>query len=434
MAGGDKRLTEEAKSSTGLIVLGVVAAVAVGAGVLMFLPQPEPEPEIEVANTTAPQIASSETTVVAEPVPDQGSVVTTQEDVAEEVTVAEPPVVTEELAAQEEPIVEEPPTPPVFDTFRVETDGSMVIAGRAIPGQIVDILLAGEAIERVTADGGGNFVALPQADPSDQPRTLSLVADPDGLATPSETSFIVAAIAEPQLVVAALPEPATPVSPTAGQAPGGLGAINDDGISIPTTALPSIETASAAPLPPTVLQADADGIRVIQTAPDPSTPDVDPNVGLDAITYNPSGDVQLSGRAAGNGAVQIYLDNKPISTSDVTQGGDWQIDLPEVDTGIYTLRIDEVDDAGEVVSRIETPFKREEAEDVAAVLAEETSQDGFEVAVKTVQPGATLWAIAEENLGDGIFFVEVFEANSDLIKDPDLIYPGQIFRIPEKSE
>ena len=51
-----------------------------------------------------------------------------------------------------------------------------------------------------------------------------------------------------------------------------------------------------------------------------------------------------------------------------------------------------------------------------------------------MQPGATLWAIAEENLGDGIFFVEVFEANSDLIKDPDLIYPGQIFRIPEKSE
>ena len=83
------------------------------------------------------------------------------------------------------------------------------------------------------------------------------------------------------------------------------------------------------------------------------------------------------------------------------------------------------------MSRVETPFKREEAEDVAAVLAEETNVDGFEVAVKTVQPGGTLWAIAEENLGNDIFYVEVFEANTDLIRDPDLIYPGQIFRIPE---
>ena len=89
---------------------------------------------------------------------------------------------------------------------------------------------------------------------------------------------------------------------------------------------------------------------------------------------------------------------------------------------------------GDVVSRLETPLKREQAEDVAAVLAEETSRVGFDVAVKTVQPGATLWAIAEENLGDGIFYVEVFEANADLIKNPDLIYPGQIFRIPEMTQ
>ncbi len=116
------------------------------------------------------------------------------------------------------------------------------------------------------------------------------------------------------------------------------------------------------------------------------------------------------------------------------QGGDWQIELPQIDTGVYTLRIDEVDEEGTVVSRLETPFKREEPQEVAAVLAEETAQDGFEVAVKTVQPGATLWAIAEENLGNGIFYIEVFEANSDLIRDPDLIYPGQIFRMPDMSE
>ena len=68
---------------------------------------------------------------------------------------------------------------------------------------------------------------------------------------------------------------------------------------------------------------------------------------------------------------------------------------------------------------------------IAAVLAEETQAVDFNVAVRTVQPGNTLWAIARERYGEGILYVAVFEANKDLIRDPDLIYPGQIFRLPE---
>ena len=48
----------------------------------------------------------------------------------------------------------------------------------------------------------------------------------------------------------------------------------------------------------------------------------------------------------------------------------------------------------------------------------------------TVQPGFTLWGIAQERFGDGVFYVQVFEANRDKIKDPNQIYPGQIFSIP----
>ncbi len=49
----------------------------------------------------------------------------------------------------------------------------------------------------------------------------------------------------------------------------------------------------------------------------------------------------------------------------------------------------------------------------------------------TVQPGFTLWGIAQEKYGDGVLYVQLFEANEDKIKDPDLIYPGQIFSVPE---
>ena len=37
---------------------------------------------------------------------------------------------------------------------------------------------------------------------------------------------------------------------------------------------------------------------------------------------------------------------------------------------------------------------------------------------------------AAGEMGDGIRYVQVYEANKDKIRDPDLIYPGQVFTIP----
>jgi nucleoid-associated protein YgaU len=51
----------------------------------------------------------------------------------------------------------------------------------------------------------------------------------------------------------------------------------------------------------------------------------------------------------------------------------------------------------------------------------------------TVQPGFTLWGIAQERYGDGVLYVQVFEANRDRIRDPDLIYPGQVFTVPASA-
>ena len=157
-------------------------------------------------------------------------------------------------------------------------------------------------------------------------------------------------------------------------------------------------------------------------------------VALDAITYDPDGEVVLQGRALGEGFVQVYVDNTPISRLPVNSDGSWRGDLPDVDTGVYTLRIDELDAGGEVVSRIETPFLREDPETVAEALADEVSDPEFSIATRTVQPGATLWAIAEERYGDGVLFVTVFEANKDRIRNPNLIYPGQVFVLPGADE
>ncbi len=47
-----------------------------------------------------------------------------------------------------------------------------------------------------------------------------------------------------------------------------------------------------------------------------------------------------------------------------------------------------------------------------------------------IQKGDTLSAIARQFLGDANAYMKIFEANREVIKDPDLIYPGQKIRIP----
>ena len=382
-------------------------------------------------------------------------------------------------------------TTPRFDNVRIELDGLSVITGRAVAGWDVDVLLDGFAIARVTADADGAFAALVEITPSDKPRTLSLLADPEGEKVASEVTFFVAPTmaeqvasaeteaetvepasespsAEPQTTEAATDAAtetvvaevttetaatteATEAAPTTepeaeqtAQAPA-----QGEETTVAEAASPSAETATAdaaevaaAPAAqestaqeqtsqestaPTIIAADESGVRVVQSQSDDAVTVA--NVTLDTISYDPSGAVILSGRAGGEGLVQIYLNNTSIASADIAEGR-WSATLPNVAAGVYTLRVDHIGPDGKVVSRVESPFKREAPERIAEALSEETSNPDFKVAMKTVQQGHTLWAIAKERYGDGILYVEVFDANRDKIRDPDLIYPGQIFVLP----
>jgi nucleoid-associated protein YgaU len=175
---------------------------------------------------------------------------------------------------------------------------------------------------------------------------------------------------------------------------------------------------------PKVVIANSDGVKVIQ-----DEKRSDDELALDSIAYDPLGNVTVGGRSNPSGLVRFYINNEAVSATETNEAGYWEADLSDIIPGTYTLRIDELSLKGDVISRLESPFKREDRERLANLIAPSTSP--VRINIVTVQPGNTLWAIARKRYGDGLLYVQVFEANRDKIKNPDLIYPGQLFDLPD---
>lgn len=81
------------------------------------------------------------------------------------------------------------------------------------------------------------------------------------------------------------------------------------------------------------------------------------------------------------------------------------------------------DENGRPAYVIELPFERATSDQIEL-------RDGKVV----VQPGNSLWRIARRAYGSGAQYTVIYEANVDQIRDPDLIYPGQIFEVPGEDD
>jgi len=300
------------------------------------------------------------TTAKVEPVT-KDKVTSSEEEAA---TMEETLVVTEEnIIAETEAVIE---NNPAFDLVRVDEDGSAIIAGSAKPNSEVRLLVDGKELETAETDASGAFAILTTIPSGEKPLELQLED------------------------------------------------VNDSSIKSADTVL-IIPNKEAEGSGPKIIIAESDGKIIVQEQNDVA-PKIQP-LSLDTINYAASGDVILAGRASSEQIVRVYVDNKPVVLGEVTDGK-WNFEIPNIEEGIYTLRVDAINNEGKVVDRVESPFQR--------VIRE--MEDGQ----ATIQPGFTLWKLAELKYGFGMRYVQIFEANRDSIKDPDLIYPGQVFQIPEK--
>lgn len=257
-----------------------------------------------------------------------------------------------------------------------------MIAGRAMPNSEITVLQGDKVIGRARADRRGEWVLVPETPIAPGTHTLTIVSrHADGTEVSSDQSVVV-------------------VVPERGKNVAGAATTEKSG----SLALSIPKEGTRAPV---VLQTPG-GIG-------------DAKLSLDAIDYGQAGkNLGLSGRAPPGTEVRVYLDNRFIGRATADEKGIWRlnpgIDIP---SGLYRMRVDRVDSAGKVVARVELPFSR--AEPVSGLA------DGT---VVFVQPGNSLWRLARRSYGEGLRYTEIYEANKDQIRNPDLIYPGQVFVLP----
>lgn len=290
------------------------------------------------------------------------------------------------------------PVVPSFDVVRVSPEGSAVIAGRAAPGAEVVVRGGDQEIGRAQANSAGEWVLVPSKPLAPGTQEMTLAArDASGAETAGQDS-----------VVLAVPE-----QNRAGAQSAAASTENAPSNAQPSTAQPSTALALLVPQagPPRVLQGPAASRG---------------KLGLSTVDYDDQGAIRFSGTAPPGASIRIYVDNARSGDARADAAGTWTL-TPSgtVTEGVHRLRLDQLDRAGHVQARVELPFQR------VAVAAAAKPGGGTTGERVVVQPKQSLWRIARLAYGRGTRYTVIYEANRDQIRDPNRIFPGQVFTTPQ---
>ncbi len=290
------------------------------------------------------------------------------------------------LEKNAERIVEAPGgTKPSIDVLRAEPDGSFVVAGRAAPGMTVDLKdRAGATVASGTVDRTGDFVLLSERNLPSGDHELRLHASDGNMGNVSEEAAIVS-----------IPE--------------------QDDAPVLAAVIAEEETVSVVDTPTSPPVA-------LQNGPSPA-------VAIEAVEVE-GGQLAIAGAAETGATVQVYLNNEPIGRATGTRDGRFLLETTtNLPPGRHDVRADVVERAdGTVLARAAVPVLHRTTEQVAEA---QVLQTGTSVIIRG---GDSLWRISRKTYGQGIRYTTIFAANRDQIRDPDRIYIGQIFKLPDDAE
>lgn len=169
-----------------------------------------------------------------------------------------------------------------------------------------------------------------------------------------------------------------------------------------------------------------------------------PKVTVEAVESE-EGKVFVAGTGEPGSSVRVYVDDKFAGEAPVSGTGRWLLEGKEnISEGNVEVRADLVEQgADKVEARAAVTFEKEAPQQIVltkVIATGEASADGSAGATVTkalpnviIRKGDNLWRISRRLYGDGFRYTTIYQANKVQIRNPDLIYPGQVFLTPEND-
>lgn len=443
---------------TGPAALGVLSvAVAALLGVLAWRsldPETKPADPPAVAGAQVPGGAQSQQPAGAAAVP---AAAPTRDAGAKGQQAAQAPV------EPPKPVTPAAPQAPEFDLVRVEPTGEAVIAGRAAPGASVQLRSGGAVLGQALADANGQFVILPKdLPPGDHLLTLESAPAPGG-----------EGVASKQTVSVRLPPPGKGEIVVALTAPDQPTKILSDGLkpTLAPTLAPERKAETPAPQQEARATPQADAAALAGPA----------EIVIRSVEAEEGGAFFASGAATAGADVRLYLNGSFVAEVRPGADGHWSLRIEKgMVPGQYAVRADlSAPGSSKVAARAEVPFVYEagpkqvvatpgtplvpvggQADALPPVTAqngaggEPAKQDASrpdvskpdvgkadaakadavvsQIQTATVVRGDSLWRISRQVYGHGLRYTQIYRANESQIRDPELIYPGQVLVVPKE--
>lgn len=334
-------------------------------------------------------------------------------------------------------------TAPTFDVLRVEGDGSAVVAGKAVPGSTIELFDGSSVLGKAVAGPDGAF-AIVLDDPlksGDHQIVLRATKEGSTISTSAQTAVVsvpekpdgqvLAMVEEPGKAAQLLTVPQAPAAPE-----------KEASSATASGEKPVDETEDTA----TAQQGTSDAIGDEQpNAQEQAVQPTDvPKIVVEAVEIDGT-KVFVAGRADAGRKVRVYANESLLGEALTSRDGHFLVEANrDFPVGEYTIRVDGLEsaDSDKVVARASVPFQREPGETIAAVAPSENQQSGQPTAAKLehadgsviIRRGDTLWQISRRLYGYGTRYSTIYLANQEQISDPNRIWPGQVFKLPQETD
>ena len=304
----------------------------------------------------------------------------------------------------------------VIDVARIGPDGSAVIAGTAPPETEIRLLIGVQPLTKTLSNNNGEWVAVP-----------------DILLSPGNHLIIAEMTDENGQIIRAERGILIELADKKGQKPlVALVPMTDDAATEILSAPETLEVADASEgnvSGGNTGQTRAVNGEILAQKEVTAILVMPPDIAIGTLSWSDNNQLRIKGRS--NGGVGVSGSFAGNNFRDITfvedgdDAGDWSalVSVPDPKNGRALIKTNLLDLDGSIVLTSQ----------VALDLAQlEIGLDGSEMVI--IRKGDMLWRIAYRTYGRGIRYLDIVKRNARQINNPDLIYPTQVFALPETGK